>query len=84
MTPKSTAFQFFHHYKRSLASVAMVVGTLILAQTLIYAILVPRRLLTMPVIRTVGVLSEIGCLSAVVVGLWALAKSVENCWASAH
>ena len=81
LTPSSTAFQFFRHYKRSFASVAMLVGTLIVGQALIYAVLIPRRLLTMPVIRAIGVLSEIGCFSALIVDLWALAKSVERCWA---
>jgi hypothetical protein len=73
LTPRSNAFQFFHHYKRSLA-VVMLVGTLIVDQALIYAVLVPRRLLTMPVIRTIGVLSEIGCFSAVVVGFMGARK----------
>ncbi len=52
----------------------MVVGTFILNQALIHAVLVPRRLLTIPVIHTIGVLSEIGCVSAVVVGFMGARK----------
>lgn len=74
LTPSSTAFQLFLHYKLSLTSVIMVVGTFILNQALIYAVLVPRRLNTIPVIRTIGVLSGIGCVSAVLVAFMGARK----------